>query len=381
VALPLALLVATTVLAHSAFNGARLAISLNALSLGASPLVVGTLMSLFAALPMFLGVAAGRFVDRVGLRVPLLGSVAAVALAVSLPAAWPGLAILHLAAAGIGTSFMLFHIAVQHAVGEGSTVHTRKSNFAWLALGFSTSNFVGPALTGFAIDHLGHRSTFLVLTVLALAALLLAIRSRARFSHRRGTRPKAGRWGALELLRKPELRSVFLVTGLLASAWDLFVFAMPIYGTRVGLSASTIGLILGAFAVATFAVRVALPWISRRLREWTTITATMGVACAAYALFPVVEQVALLAAIAFLLGIGLGATQPSVMSLLYAQAPEGRAGEAVGIRAAVLNASSTVLPLAFGAVGAALGMMPVFWAMACALAAGGVFANRRRGAA
>jgi hypothetical protein len=44
----------------------------------------------------------------------------------------------------------------------------------------------------------------------------------------------------------------------------------------------------------------------------------------------------------------------------------------------VLNASSTLLPLAFGAVGEALGMLPVFWAMATALAGGGVIANRRR---
>jgi hypothetical protein len=46
----------------------------------------------------------------------------------------------------------------------------------------------------------------------------------------------------------------------------------------------------------------------------------------------------------------------------------------------VLNASHTVLPLLFGAVGAALGMSPVFWSMSVALAAGGWFANRRRAA-
>ena len=36
------------------------------------------------------------------------------------------------------------------------------------------------------------------------------------------------------------------------------------------------------------------------------------------------------------------------------------------------------LPLAFGGVGAALGMMPVFWAMAATLAGGGALANRHR---
>ena len=66
------------------------------------------------------------------------------------------------------------------------------------------------------------------------------------------------------------------------------------------------------------------------------------------------------------------------MALIYATAPPGRAGEAVGIRSVVLNASHTFLPLAFGGLGAALGMLPVFWSMASALAAGGWFADRRR---
>ena len=66
------------------------------------------------------------------------------------------------------------------------------------------------------------------------------------------------------------------------------------------------------------------------------------------------------------------------MSLIYATAPAGRGGEAVGVRSVVLSASHTILPLAFGAVGAAMGMMPVFWSMASALAAGAWFANRRR---
>ena len=377
-ALPLALIFGTTVLAHSAFNGTRLTISLNALSLGGSPLVVGLMMSLFAALPMVLGVPAGRLVDRIGVRIPLLASTSAVAIAIALPALLPGIGSLYVAAAGVGTGFMLFHIAVQHAVGQGSAVHERKGNFGWLALAFSTSNFVGPSVSGVSIDFLGHRATFMLLTAFSLAALLLLVAHRARLTHTPDAPRKDRNGSALELLREPELRRVFLVTGILASAWDLFVFAMPIYGTAIGLSASTIGLILSAFAAATFIIRIALPWIQRHVREWSMITTTMAIACLAYILFPLVTTVPLLAAIAFLLGLGLGATQPSVMSLLYAKAPDGRAAEAVGVRAVVLNMSHTVLPLAFGGVGAALGMMPVFWAMAGLLAGGGVLAERRR---
>ena len=376
--MPLALIVVTTVLAHAAFNGGRLTISLQALSMGASPLTVGVIMSLFAALPMVLGVPAGRMVDRIGVRWPMLGSVALVAVMVALPGAIPGVATLHIAAAGVGTGFMLFHICVQHAVGEGSAEGQRKANFGWLALGFSVSNFFGPIFAGFAIDTLGHGATFLLLSLFAFTSLLVLAMQRGRFTHTpHATRPEKPH-DVLELLRDPDLRRVFLVTGLLASAWDLFVFVMPIYGTAIGLSASTIGLILGSFALATILIRLALPWLSRHVRDWSMITATMCVACVAYALFPLVHTVTLLASIAFLLGIGLGATQPSVMNLIYAKAPAGRAGEAVGVRTVVLNVSHTFLPLAFGGVGAAMGMMPVFWTMASALASGAWLSNKRR---
>jgi predicted MFS family arabinose efflux permease len=373
--------VATTVVAHAAFNGSRLTISLYALSLGASALTVGVLMSLFAALPMLLAVPAGRLLDRVGVRVPLIATTACLVAAVLLPAALPGMAMLYVASATIGTSFMLFHIGVQHAIGEMSAPEKRRDNFGWLALGFSLSNFAGPTIAGTSIDHLGHRATFCILSIGALAALALLVARRARLSRRAGAAGDGARRSAWELLANPELRRVFIVSGLLASAWDLFLFVVPIYGTSVGLSATTIGFILGSFAAATILIRLALPWLSRQVREWPMITATFAIAAIAFAFFPMMREVALLAATAFFLGLGLGATQPSIMALIYAAAPAGRAGEAVGVRTVVLNASSTFLPLAFGGLGAALGMVPVFWSMAVAMAAGGWFSDGRRRAA
>jgi MFS family permease len=180
-------------------------------------------------------------------------------------------------------------------------------------------------------------------------------------------------------MRDAKLRRVFVVSGLLASAWDLFVFVMPIYGTSIGLTATTIGLVLATFAAATFTVRLMLPILSRLVREWTLITLTFAIALAAYLAFPMARTVPMLSSIAFLLGLGLGATQPSIMALVYSTAPAGRAGEAVGVRTVVLNASHTVLPLIFGGLGTALGsMLPVFWTMSAALAWGGWYANRTR---
>jgi MFS family permease len=94
------------------------------------------------------------------------------------------------------------------------------------------------------------------------------------------------------------------------------------------------------------------------------------------AMLPLVSDVALLMALAFVLGMGLGGAQPMIMALLYNKAPPGRGGEAVGVRTLLLNLSQAGIPLMFGALGAALGMAPVFWSMAAALLAGGWYARR-----
>ncbi|HUL95822.1 MAG TPA: MFS transporter [Usitatibacter sp.] len=375
--MPLALLVSITVLAHVAYNGTRLTFSLAALSQGATPLTVGALVSLMAALPMALGAFSGRLVDRIGVRRPLILGTAGVIAGVVLAALFPSLAVFPVVAAVVGSSFAIVHICAQHMVGEMSAPARRRHNFSLLALGFSISNFLGPTVSGLAIDHFGFRATFCILAAFACAALTILFAHRAKLQHKaHHTRDKRDR-SALELLRDPELRRVLIVSGMLASAWDLFTFVMPIYGTAIGLSATTIGLILGSFAAATFAVRALLPWIQRHIHEWPLITATFAVACLAYAAFPLVRTVPLLAVLSFVLGFGLGATQPSIMALLYATAPAGRAAEAVGLRTVALNASTTVFPVLFGGLGAAVGIAPVFLAMAVALAGGAILSRRR----
>ena len=48
------------------------------------------------------------------------------------------------------------------------------------------------------------------------------------------------------------------------------------------------------------------------------------------------------------------------------------------MRTTMINASQTFMPLAFGAVGTALGMAPILWTMAGALLIGSWLANGRR---
>jgi MFS family permease len=373
----LALAILLTVLTHVAFVGSRMTIALYGIQLGATPLTVGVLMSLYAFLPMLLAVYAGRLIDRIGPQMPMLYSSAALVAAVAMPGAWPSLAALHFAAVLIGTSFLFYHVALNNVIGQLGAPAERAVNFSWFALGFSISGFCGPLLAGFAIDGIGHRGAFLVLAAFPVAATALLAARRHLLPRAAGALHLGGERRIVDLLREPRLRHAFLASAVLAMGWDLYTFVMPVYGSSIRLSASTIGIIMGSFAAATFTVRLAMPAMSRHLKEWPMVIAAMAIAGLSYALFPFATSVPLLMALSFLLGLGLGCAQPFIMALLYAASPPGRQGEVIGVRTSMLNGSHTFLPLAMGALGAALGMGPVFWSMAAFLFCGAGFAWRR----
>lgn len=372
----LVVVILLTVFAHTGFVGSRVVVSLYAISHHASPFTIGVLLALYALLPMLLAVWAGRLIDRVGVLLPMAWSAFALVLGLVLPFAWPSLHALYFAAPLIGTSFMVYHVALNHTVGAMGTAADRAVNFSWFALGFSVGGFFGPLLAGFAIDATSHRTAFLLLAAFPAAGLGLLYLKRHGLPAGHGARTEAGERRVMDLLREPRLFAAFVASGLLAMGWDLYTFVIPIYGSRIGLSATTIGIVMGSFAAATFAVRLVMPALARRVREWTVVTVALVVSGSAYSLFPFVTQVPLLMALSFLLGIGLGCAQPMIMALLYAASPAGRQGEVVGVRTTMLNASHTLLPLAFGALGTALGMGPVFWSMSAFLISGSFFARR-----
>jgi predicted MFS family arabinose efflux permease len=189
--------------------------------------------------------------------------------------------------------------------------------------------------------------------------------------------PQTKRAGVLDLLRIPGLRQTFWVSLLLATGWDLFTFIIPLYGARIGLSAAAIGVILSTFAFATLTVRMAMPLLIKKVRQWVVIFAALGISGTCYLAFPFATSVPLLLLLAFVLGLGLGSAQPVIMSLLYTASPPGRQGEAVGLRTSLLNGSHTLIPLVSGAASTAVGMAPVFWVLAACLLGGAWFARQQ----
>ncbi len=372
---PLPLIIILLVLDHVAFNGSRVAVSLFAIHEQASALTVGTLVALYALLPALLSVSAGRWIDRIGLNQPMLIGSAGVGVGTMLPFLFPGLSTLYFTSVIVGVSFMLINISAYHAVGEMSSPEDRPVNFSYVALGFSTSAFIAPLLAGIGIDQLGYRATFLILALFTVLPILALSARLLPPPVKHITHVQASRGDVFELLRETELRRLFIAMAILTVSWDIYGFAIPVHGTRIGLSASQIGIVMGAFAAATFAVRLAMPFIAQRVRPWSLLAASLLISGTSYVAIPFTDSVGVLMALMFLLGLGLGAPQPMVLTLLHESAPPGRAGEALGLRTTLINTSQTVMPLVFGAIGSAVGMMPLFLAMATVLFAGGIFAR------
>ena len=363
-------------LGHLCFVGSRMTTTLFALSLGASALTVGMLAALFAVLPMLLSVTAGRVIDRLGPRRPVMLGLATLACGATLPYLFPSVGILYISSPLIGTSFMLLHISMNSVFGAYGTPEQRAVTFSWLSLGFSISNSVGPLIAGYAIETFGHAGAMVTLATLPVIGLVLLAR-RKRPLPRPAHVARGVHGGVMELLRLPALRHTLIASGLLNVGWDIYSFLMPLYGSRIGLAAGTIGVVMACFAVAAFLVRAVLTQLVRRLRQWLLIASAMTLAGIAYLLFPFVQSVPLLMTLSFILGVGLGASQPVIMAVLYEVSPPGRQGEAVGIRTTMLSGSQTFIPLASGAMASALGMTPVFALIALALLGGAWFAKNR----
>ncbi len=370
------ILVLLTFLTHIGFAGSRVVVSLFAVDQGATPFVVGTVVSLYAALPAVLALPAGRLTDRVGVQIPLLFGSCGVFTALLLPFLRPELTTLYFSASLLGVSFMSFQLATQTLAGAIAAPSERARNFSLVSLGFASANFIGPLLAGMLIDYVGHARTFMLLAVPLVPAIALgAFGSRWIPStvHSRVTRATGG---VLELLKNRPLRNTLIASGIVSSAWDLYQFFMPIYGRAQGLSATAIGAVMSAFAIAIIVVRIVLPFAVRLTSEVRMLTYAMFVACAAYAVFPLFHTAWTLAVASFLLGIGCGCGQPLSMTLVYNASPPGRAGETAGMRITVNQVAHFMIPLLFGGLGSIAGLASVFLTNASFLGIGGYLTLR-----
>jgi len=368
---PVLWVVLLTTINHLCFSGTRFAATLFAIHLDASPAMVGVVGSSFALMAMLTSVAVGRMADRYGTRLPIVIGSAIMVAAGLLAVVWHHLAALVIAGALLGGFYNAAYICSVQALNRMGTPEQTRNTIVQLSLSFGVSSFLGPVLAGFSIDAIGHAVTLLALALLPLASVVAFGLNRVRLPAANPARTidARPRGNALQLLRDPALMRTYIVLTALGAAWDVFNVLMPVYGSRLGFSASQIGILFGTLTAGIFLVRIVLPSLYRLVTGWQLLLLSLSVAGLCYLGLPVANSMAGLLPLVLLLGAALGAQLPVSIALLFETAPKDRAAEAFGLRVTLVTASQTSLPLVAGVLGTAVGLAPVFVAAALGLLA------------
>jgi MFS family permease len=362
-ALPAA--VAALVCVHTCMTATRVAASLHLLQQGEPAWMVGALLAAFAVGPIVLALWAGQQADRHGMHRTLavgavLGSLGALAAVVSQHPA-----VLMAAALATGGAISVAAIGIQREAGRmARDAHDLKRVFSWVALGPALSNSIAPVVVGLLIDHVGFRSAFGFAALLPLAAWWGARRIPRAATGAMAASGMPPPRAAFELLRGVDFRRLLVVTIVMAACWDAHSFVVPVLGHARGLSASSIGVVLGAFALAVLGVRIAISRWAERLDEARALPGAMALAAAVCLLYGLLPGTPGMAAGSALLGLALGSVQPMVMARLHQMVPAERHGQALGVRMLATNLATLGVPLAFGLMAGVAGALSPLWLMA-----------------
>jgi len=381
---PAYFLILVSLFNHAAYSGARMAIPLYAVSLGASPAVIGLQLALFGFLGIFTSVHLGRWVDRHGARIPYLLASIGVGVGVFLPVVWQQLGALFLVCLLAGTAWNACYLANVQLMGQLGTPTEKIGNFSMHSTLLSVSSLIAPLITGLLIDHAGFSVSFATLGLLPLVTIAMILLDRMPFppaDAARASRPPATdttpadtserKRSIFQLLRVRALRHAYVVGMLVQGIWNVYFFLMPLHGAYIGLSASQIGALLALFAFSSICSRPILVRMRRRCSAWQIVTINMVMMAIALAGVPCFDTLGPQLVFAVILGLALGLGSPVSLALLHEASPPGRAGEAAGLRTTILAVVQTAAPLLAGLTGATTGLHSAFVFLAVCAALGG----------
>jgi MFS family permease len=352
-------------------------VPLSATDLGASPGLLGLVMSISAIGSLVAAVPAGLLVERAGTRRPLVAacllagaSVAGVALSYSMAAVLLCFSVFRVAEIVIFVAFQA-HVAGMSPPGADTTRY-----FGWYGFAASLGQLVGPTAAGVLLEAAGHRWSW-ALTAAAFAAV--AALTLLLVSRRPGARPKASppaREGLWRVFRGGRWKAMLGSAGIVAIiASFVVIFAsgsrgtyFPVYLTSLGFTPSIAGTLVAVGALAGLLSRILLSALVGLCRgAFGAMLASFFVMTVGMGMTPLCHSPVALALNSFLVGIGGGVALPLSMATVAQSAPEGLRAVAMGVRLTGNRLAMLANPLLFGLVSSLWGVPSAFVAAAAVL--------------
>ena len=257
-------------------------VPLYAVSLGASPTMVGIVAASSAALPLALGIWTGAAVDILGSRWMSVGGALGLALSAAILGGAPTVGWIVVGQAIAGMSNTVIIVANQTSVAQASHAGNRDRNFGFFAFWVSVGMLLGPLAGGFLADGFSIRIALYACAALALVPCVLALRipgpAPVAGGPEPGMRPlraesvyQAG-W---RLAQRRETAFVMLVAFVVIFAWSIKTSFYPLYLQSVGLSTASIGIIFSFFGASQMVVRPLIGTVAGRVDRRSVLMAAM----------------------------------------------------------------------------------------------------------
>lgn len=345
---------------------------------------VGIVAAAFALVPLFLAIPLGRRADRRhGARLLLVGC-AVEAIGCVLLAAGHSAVALGAASGVVGIGHLALALGAQAVIARESDDERHDDHFALLAAGVSGGQLVGPLLGGAV---LGHRSGAALLSattramlvaagICVLATVLAAVaeRDRAPAAEEAGADERAS---VRAILGTRGVAGAIFASVAVLSATDVFTAYMPLVGEHRNIGPAVIGVLLALRAGASLACRVGIGRLVRRFGRIELMTVAAAAAAAAFTGLTFTGDVATLAALSVVVGVGLGFAQPLSMTVVVQLVPEHWRASALAVRLTGNRLGQVAAPAAAGLVAGSAGASSVFWMTSGILVASGVAVAKR----
>lgn len=356
-------------------------VPLYAVTLGASPAVVGLLVSMNYLIPMFLALSVGGLVDRIGSKGPLSAAALLLALAPMVVWAQPSIASLALLQVLAGIAHLVFVVSAQRFVSDLGRGARAERNFGWYSTFQSAGQMAGPLLGGLLIDLQGRQGAFLGAGLLALLALVVtrllrapppdapavADGAKAAATEQPGQGP--GRHQKIRgLLANPGMRMAIAISCGVLVAQSVGQTFLPVYLDELRFSATMIGFLISLRGFMSMMVRPFMPVIVRALGGRATAAMIMVLVLAlGLGMTGFVDTVLPLMAASLLVGLGAGITQPLSIVTVTDHVAKSEVGLALGMRLTWNRLAQVSSPALMGLVAQFGGLSWAFVAAASTL--------------
>lgn len=343
-------------------------VPLYAVHLGATPALVGVLISAAFWLPMVLALVVGARIDQVGPRAWLIWGTVTLGLAPVLVAVLADLVALAIAQVLIGLAQLGIVLASQTFVAMLGEGRDRMKYYSWYSSFQSGGQLIGPVLVGVVIDRVGFGAAFVLagaIPMLSLLATVPALRGVGR-----GAPSDVGTAG-LHLRRYPgEAKGLLANVGVQLAMLMSFsvIFAMtfqatflPIYLDGLSFSATAIGVLFSVRALASMVVRPfmlrIIDWHGNRSRTMLSMTVVIALSVAAIGFF---EMYGALLVFVVFTGLGSGVSQPLSLVAVADHTAPARRGFSIGLRLTGNRVAQVASPILLGFLVEASGFRVTF---------------------